>query len=109
MMNIIVIIKEGKIMINKLKRISFDLLVFIGMIIILFAIPDYLISRDAMLGLLSLLGTKVLFISAGVVYAHISRKLLFPYIDFEKERRRDNNIMIIGYYLIIIFAFARGG
>jgi hypothetical protein len=52
---------------------------------------------------------KGLLVSAGVVHAHIVRKLIFPYIDFHKSKDLMHKAVVIGLYLVIIFAWSRGG
>ena len=63
----------------------------------------------AKMGLLSIFMSKLIFVSAGIVHAHISRKLIFPYIKFADEKDWTNNLMIIAWYITIIFAWSRGG
>jgi hypothetical protein len=92
-----------------LKRVSID----VGSLIIIFLIalfmPSYIFPEMAKIGLLSLFMSKFIFVSAGIVHAHISRKLLFPYIDFSDNTEWTNNLMIIAWYVTIIFCWARGG
>ncbi len=92
-----------------IKRIAMDLTALMLIVFIAVVAPASLFPESATVGLLSLMASKMLFISAGIVHAHISRKLLFPYIDFRTERRWDNNVMIIAWYVVIIWGWARGG
>jgi hypothetical protein len=58
---------------------------------------------------LDLLMYKVLLVSAGFIHAHIVRKLAFPYVDFKTSKNKMHQAMIVGLYLTIIWAYARGG
>jgi hypothetical protein len=60
-------------------------------------------------GLIWLFATKFLLVSAGIVHAHISRKILFSYIKFRCEKEWSNNAIIIALYVVIIWAWATGG
>lgn len=88
-----------------IKRLKFDLFLLLGMMGLAFFFSDFVANS----GLLSLWITKAICITTGIFHAHISRKMLFPYIDFKTETRWDNNAMIIVWYTMIIFAWARGG
>jgi quinol-cytochrome oxidoreductase complex cytochrome b subunit len=71
--------------------------------------PDNYFPVEARTGLVSLFIVKFILVSAAIIHAHITRKLLFPYIDFSKEKELTNNVMIIVWYVIIIFGWTRGG
>ncbi|MCK9439438.1 hypothetical protein M0Q39_05260 [Patescibacteria group bacterium] len=96
-------------LLSNLKRISLDIIAVISIVLLVVFIPYNLFPIEAKLGLLSIFITKFILVSAAVIHAHITRKLLFPYIDFKQETNLSNNIMIITWYAMIIFAFSRGG
>jgi hypothetical protein len=58
---------------------------------------------------LDLLLYKVLLVSGGFLHAHIVRKLAFPYVNFKTSKNKMHQAMIVGLYLTIIWAYARGG
>jgi hypothetical protein len=92
------------------KRLWPDVTVLISIFLVLFLIPtDFFLSDSPKMGLLSIFIGKLMFISAGIVHAHITRKILWQYIDFSADADPLRKVMIIGWYLIIIFAWARGG
>jgi hypothetical protein len=93
----------------ELKRVALDIIALIAVFLIAFFMPDALMPELAKIGLLSIFMSKLIFVSAGVLHAHISRKLLFPYIDFSKDEDWTNNVLIICWYAVIISAWARGG
>lgn len=93
----------------ELKRVTLDIISLIAVFLIAFFMPNALMPELAKIGLLSIFMSKLIFVSAGVLHAHISRKLLFPYIDFSKDEEWTNNLMIIAWYVVIISAWARGG
>jgi len=100
--------------INVLRRTWFELLSILSIFFLIYFIPtDYITNSDVInpkLGLLSLFFSKFLFISMGILHATITRKVLFPYINFKEEKGLTSNaIMVIVLYAIIIFGWVRGG
>jgi hypothetical protein len=94
---------------KQLKRVGLDVVALLTILLLLIFVPFDFFPVEAKLGLLSLVITKFILVSAAVIHAHVTRKLLFPYIDFSREKNLSNNIMIIAWYVIIIFAWSRGG
>jgi len=94
---------------NIAKNIWFDTLILISIFLLVFFAPEYLFPVVAKEGLFNILLSKLIFISCGIVHAHISRHVLFPYIDFKNEKDWSNNLMIIVLYAVIIWGWARGG
>jgi quinol-cytochrome oxidoreductase complex cytochrome b subunit len=92
-----------------LKKLSIDIIALISIFLLIFIVPREIFPIEAKFGMLSLFLTKFILVSAAIIHAHITRKLLFPYIDFSEEKNISNNIMIIAWYVIIIFAWSRGG
>ncbi len=95
--------------IENLKRIGLDVVALIIIVLLMIFVPVDFFPVEAKAGLLSLVITKFILVSAAIVHAHTTRKLLFPYIDFGKEKDWSNNVMIIAWYIVIIFAWSRGG
>jgi hypothetical protein len=91
------------------QRVSFDILSLLFVFLIAVFVPDMIFPEMAKIGLLSIFISKLIFVSAGIIHAHISRKLIFPYINFSKDEDWTNNLMIIAWYVVIISAWARGG
>jgi len=98
-----------KSFLQQIKRISFDILALATIILLMLFVPESFFPVEARAGLISIVITKFILVSAAIIHAHITRKLLFPYIDFSKEKDVTNNIMIIVWYVIIIFSWSRGG
>lgn len=96
-------------LVENLKRIGLDAVVLITIVLLTVFAPTDLFPVEAKAGLLSLFITKFILVSAAIIHAHLSRKLLFPYIDFGKEKDWSNNVMIIALYVVIIFGWTRGG
>ena len=83
-------------------------------IILLFvmAIAIVFIPQEARQGLLGLFITKGMFVTMGVLYAHASRKFLFPYLDMRElvEKHHWGGMAFLTvYYGVIVWAFAMGG
>lgn len=95
--------------ITHLKRIGFDALTLLTIVLIMVFVPIDFLPVEAKAGLISIFITKFILVSAAVIHAHITRKLLFPYIDFSEEENLSNNLMVIAWYVIIIFGWTRGG
>jgi len=86
-----------------LKRIWADCLV----LILLIAAIVFLPAPES--GLIALGLAKLMFISAGIIHAHITRKLMWSYIDFNQDTDIVKRIMIVVWYAVIIWGWARGG
>jgi hypothetical protein len=94
---------------ENLKRIGLDLIALITIILLMIFVPVDYLPIEAKAGLLSLVITKFILVSIAIVHAHITRKLMFPYIKFAEEKELSNNAMIIVWYIIVIFGWTRGG
>jgi hypothetical protein len=103
---------------RNIGRLKFDILSLLIIFGLLYFIPDSQIPTDGSnpqtaeivkFGLLWLFATKFLLVSAGIIHAHITRKILFKYIKFRCEKEWSNNAMIIALYLIIIYGWTHGG
>jgi hypothetical protein len=94
---------------DNLKRVSFDVMALLSIFLIALFVPESVVPVDAKQGLLAIFVTKFLLVSAGIAHAHITRKLLWPYIKFEKEAEWSNNLMIIAWYVTVLCCWARGG
>lgn len=94
---------------ENLKRVSIDLFALITIVLLMIFMPTDFLPVEAKAGLLSLFVTKFILVSAAIVHAHITRKLLFPYVKFKDEKEWSNNAMIIAWYVIVIFGWTRGG
>ena len=92
---------------EKIKRIRTELTLLLVLAIAIAFIPP-----EARLGLLGLFITKGMFVTMGVLYAHASRKFLFPYLDLEVliiEHHWGGVTFVTAYYGVVIWAFAVGG
>lgn len=92
-----------------ISRIWFELFILSLIWGTIFLIPEEYLLIIGVEGLINLFITKLLWVSTGICHAHITRKILFPYIKFSKEEHWSNNAMIIALYVVIIWAWARGG
>jgi len=86
-----------------LKRVYVDILVLFGIV----ASTIFLPTPES--GLVALCLAKLMFISAGIVHAHVTRKILWSYIDFSKENDLMQKVMIVMWYAVVIWGWARGG
>ncbi len=96
-------------LLNNIKRIGLDISALISIGLLMILTPENILPFEAKTNLVALFFTKFILVSAGIIHAHITRKLLFSYIDFSKEKEISNNIMIIMIYVVIIFGWTRGG
>jgi len=86
-----------------LKRVYVDTVVLIGIIIAIVFFP----ALES--GLIALGLAKLMFISAGILHAHITRKIMWPYIDFNKDGDLMQKVMVVVWYAVIIWGWAKGG
>jgi len=69
---------------------------------------NYLPSPES--GIVTLALAKLMFVSAGILHAHITRKIMWPYIDFNKDTTDlVKKVMIVVWYSVIILGWTRGG
>lgn len=104
---------------KQLKRIGFDILLFV--LLLGFASFLYVPTVDIDTGkivfaprftlspIIDLIITKAILVSAGVVHGHITRKLVFPKVDWSDIRMTPDKIAVLLFYAMFIFAYARGG
>jgi len=91
------------------RRVWVDVLALISLLLVGFLAPAAWFPIAAKIGFVSLLFSKLIFVSCGILHAHISRKLIWNYIDFNTTTDVMSKVMIIAWYVIIIFAWCRGG
>jgi len=92
---------------EQVKRIRTELIMLCVLTVAVVFIPP-----EARMGLLGLFITKVMFVTMGVLYAHASRKFLFPYLSMENllaEHHWGGMAFLTAYYGVIVYAFAIGG
>ena len=94
---------------RKFKRVGFDALTLLAITLFMIFVPTKFLPVEATFGLVSIAVTKFILVSAAIIHAHITRKLLFPYINFSKEPDLSNKVMVIAIYVVIIFGWTRGG
>ena len=90
-----------------IKRIRTELIFIVILSVLILFLP-----ATAQAGLAALFITNALFVSLGVLYAHASRKFLFPYIDMRiaiEERHLGALAFLAIWYGVILWAFAVGG
>lgn len=85
------------------KRVWVDTLILIGLIAAIFFLP----APES--GLIALGLSKLMFVSAGILHAHITRKIMWPYIDFNEDTDMVKKIMVVVWYAVIVWSWARGG
>lgn len=90
-----------------MKRTAFDILLLIGLLLVLFVLPVNIERQGVQLFLF-----KGILVSAGMLHAHISRKLLFPYVDLKKLIHDENGpgiLLITAWYVVFVLSWSRGG
>jgi hypothetical protein len=88
---------------REIKRIIVDSLIAFG-IIAIFATDMY----ESMPAPLQLVSLKALLVSAGVVHAHLVRKLIFPQVNWG-SKLEGNGYASIVFYIVIPVCYAFGG
>jgi hypothetical protein len=94
-------------LLDKLKRSRVEIIMLLVMAVAIIFLP-----QEARMGLLGLFITKGMFVTMGVLYAHISRKFLFPYLDAEiliAKHHWGGMAFLTVWYGVIIWAFSMGG
>ncbi len=87
-----------------LKRTWLDALVLVLIIIGI----NFLPPPES--GVVTLALAKLMFVSAGILHAHVTRKVMWPYIDFNDEKQSIwGKALVIAWYVVIILGWTRGG
>lgn len=87
-----------------LKRTWLDALVLVLIIIGI----NFLPPPES--GVVTLALAKLMFVSAGILHAHVTRKVMWPYIDFNDEKQGIwGKALVIAWYVVIILGWTRGG
>lgn len=87
-----------------MKRIVVDIMLIVG-IFILFASHMY----EFLPAPIQLVALKGLLVSAGVLHAHIVRKLIFPAINWETDINKGKTYAALAFYTVIPICYAFGG
>lgn len=87
-----------------LKRTWIDILVLFLIIVGI----NYLPPLES--GIFTLALAKLMFVSAGILHAHVTRKVMWPYLDFNDEKQSIwGKVLIIVWYSVIVLGWTRGG
>lgn len=89
----------------ELKRVSFDIMLWCFCLFILISANRF----ESISAPLQLLVFKAMQVSMGFLHAHILRKLAFRHADWSNDSNFAIKALIIALYVIIIYAYARGG
>lgn len=81
-----------------------DIILLAG-IFALFALHSY----EYLPAPLQLVALKAMLVSAGVLHAHIVRKLIFPKINWEADISKAKTYVAIIFYTVIPISYAFGG
>ena len=91
-----------------LKKVRIEVVVFA----LLVGATCFLMPREALIGLMSLLAVKILTLTVGVTFAHLMRIFGFPNLsitDMVKNNEWSGVIFLGMWYCVIIYAVAVGG
>jgi len=91
-----------------LKKVRIEVVVFALVV----GAMCFLMPKEALIGLLSLLSAKVLTLTVGVVFAHLMRIFGFPYLslaDMIESGQWSGVLFLAFWYAIIIYSVAIGG
>ncbi len=88
---------------NETKRIIFDLLIA-ALLVFVYTTGFY----EELSSPLQLVSLKILLVSMGFIHAHITRKLVFKKVNWNGDWT-PQKIIVIGLYIVIIYAYAQGG
>lgn len=91
-----------------IKKVRIEIVVFAVVV----GAMCFLMPREALIGLGSLLSAKVLTLTVGVMFAHLMRIFGFPNLsltDMLKKGQWSGVIFLAMWYCVIIYAVAVGG
>jgi hypothetical protein len=95
----------------QMKRVWIDLfwLGSVGAILLFAPIEYFPFPYEDRARFMSLFLNKLVFVSAGMLHAHIGRMWYFPNMGVQSERRVANLAFMAVWYGVIVWAWARGG
>lgn len=91
-----------------LRKTRLELIIFI----IIIAATSFLLPKEALIGLFSLLASKILTLTIGVLLAHLLRIIAFDYMSLSAMIEANHSagvIFLAIWYAVIIYAVAVGG
>ena len=91
-----------------LKKVRIEVVVFA----IIIGSMCFLMPREALIGLVSLLSAKILTLTVGVIFAHLMRIFGFPYLslaDMLEKEQWSGVLFLAAWYSVIVYAVAVGG
>lgn len=92
------------IAINGIKRIGFDMVLFVIGVLLLLS-GTYIDSTAPS----QLLLFKAVTVSAGILHAHIAGKLLFPKVNWTDTLTTSGEYVRIAFYIVVPLAYTFGG
>jgi hypothetical protein len=90
------------------KKVRLELVVFS----VIIGSVSFLMPREALVGLFSLLAAKVLTLTLGTTLAHLLRIIAFPYLNLSQmieDYHWSGVVFLALWYFIIIYSVAVGG
>ena len=91
--------------ITNLKRVLIEIIALIAIISLLFINN----SGDDLKNIINLFLLKSMLAIFGIILAHGSRKLLFPYVDLQDKEFKAGHYVAIGLYFLYPYLLAMGG
>lgn len=89
---------------KEIKRLWFAVLISV-LLILVFISGVY----ESLPPVIQLVMSKLLLVTVGAIVAHVLRKSLFKYVDWDNDENWQHTLMVIAFYIIIIYCFAMGG
>jgi hypothetical protein len=96
--------KDDGVHVRTIMRVRFELILLSFLILILWALP----WQPASTGFQLFLYKMVLF-SASQLVAYVSRKIMYPYIDFSTSPDTSHKALVIVFHASAAYVFASGG
>jgi hypothetical protein len=91
-----------------LKKVRLEIVVFA----VIIGSVSFLMPKEALSGLLSLLAAKILTLTLGTTLAHLLRIIAFPYLNLSQlieDHHWGGVVFLAGWYVCIIYSMAVGG
>jgi hypothetical protein len=89
---------------QRLRRVLFEIVLLTLIGGVLFLLPVEIKKQG-----LELFLFKVLLFSASQIHAHLTRKLIFPYINFRSSAQKTHQWMVVALHLGAAYLYGVGG
>jgi len=99
-------------LLSNLKRCSWELAIVVTVALSFYMMPAQFLNPqniDPKIAILSTFMIVAFRVSMGFLSGHIARKMFMPYVNFKTEKEWSNNVAVIMFYILGVYAWVNAG